>query len=84
MPQVRLFGTIGDAAGWSERTVPGETLGALKAMIAADDPQLSALLSDASTLVILNHALIPASQRGEDRPLDIQDEMAFGSPVGGG
>ena len=84
MATVKLFGAFSDMAGWSERTLEGSTLGALKAAIAADDARLGERLDHASTLVILNAVLTPRSLRGDDQPIASTDEVAFGPPVSGG
>lgn len=84
MAKVLLFGALGDLAGWSERDVPADTLGALRGAVAGDDARLGERLAHASTLVILNDALLPAGQRRDDRTLAPADEVAFGSPVSGG
>ena len=84
MAVVKLFGAIGDIAGWSEATLPGETLGEIKAAAAGDNVRLAEHLDHRSTLVILNAALTPFSLRSDDLPIAPGDEVAFGSPVGGG
>lgn len=84
MAVVRLFGTLGDIAGWSEATLEGATLGEIKAATAGDNARLAEHLDHRSTLVILNTTLTPFSLRSEDLPIGPDDEVAFGSPVGGG
>ncbi|GLK50191.1 hypothetical protein GCM10017620_31650 [Brevundimonas intermedia] len=84
MAVVKLFGTIGDIAGWSEAKLEGATLGEIKAAAAGGDARLADHLDHRSTLVILNATLTPFSLRSDDLPIRPEDEVAFGSPVGGG
>jgi molybdopterin converting factor small subunit len=84
MALVKLFGTIGDIAGWSEATLEGETLGQIKAAAAGDNVRLAEHLDHRTTLVILNTTLTPYSLRSDDLAIGDGDEVAFGSPVGGG
>lgn len=84
MAVVKLFGTLGDIAGWSEATLEGATLGQIKAAAAGDNARLAEHLDHRSTLVILNAALTPFSLRSDDLAIGPDDEVAFGSPVGGG
>ena len=84
MAVVKLFGTIGDIAGWSEATLDGATLGEIKAAAAGDNARLADHLDHRSTLVILNTTLTPFSLRSDDLAIGPEDEVAFGSPVGGG
>ena len=84
MAVVKLFGTLGDIAGWSEATLDGATLGEIKAAAAGDNGRLAEHLDHRSTLVILNATLIPPSLRCEALKIGDDDEVAFGSPVGGG
>lgn len=84
MAIVKLFGTIGDIAGWSEATLDGATLGEIKAAAAGDNARLAEHLDHRTTLVILNTTLTPFSLRSDDLAIGPEDEVAFGSPVGGG
>jgi molybdopterin converting factor small subunit len=84
MAVVKLFGAIGDIAGWSEATLAGVTLEEIKAAVAGGDVRLAEHLDHRSTLVILNATLIPHSLRCEALKIGDDDEVAFGSPVGGG
>ena len=84
MAVVKLFGTIGDIAGWSEATLDGATLGQIKKAAAGDNARLAEHLDHRSTLVILNATLTPYSLRSDDMAIGDDDEVAFGSPVGGG
>ena len=84
MAVVKLFGTIGDIAGWSEATFDGATLGEIKAAVAGDDARLAERLDDPTTLVILNTTLAPFGLRSDALAIGPEDEVAFGSPVGGG
>ncbi|AQR62067.1 hypothetical protein BZG35_10755 [Brevundimonas sp. LM2] len=84
MAVVKLFGTIGDIAGWSEARLDGATLGDIKAAAARDNARLAERLDHPSTLVILNTALTPYSLRSDALAIAPEDEVAFGSPVGGG
>ena len=84
MAVVKLFGAIGDIAGWSEATLAGVTLEEIKAAVAGGDVRLAEHLDHRSTLVILNTTLTPFSLRSDDLPIAPGDEVAFGSPVGGG
>lgn len=84
MAVVKLFGTIGDIAGWSEATLDGATLGELKAAVAGDNPRLAEHLDHRTTLVILNATITPYSLRHDALAIGPEDEVAFGSPVGGG
>ncbi|MDZ4364042.1 MAG: MoaD/ThiS family protein [Brevundimonas sp.] len=81
---MKLFGTLGDIAGWSEATLDGTTLGEIKAATAGNNALLAEHLDHRSTLVILNTTLTPLSLRNDDLPIASDDEVAFGSPVGGG
>lgn len=84
MAMVKLFGAIGDVAGWAEKAVPGATLGEILAEIANEDERLAEHLGRPSTLVIVDNTLIPHSLRRSDMAIGADDELAFGSPVSGG
>lgn len=84
MAVVKLFGTLGDIAGWSEAKIEGATLGQIKAATAGDNARLADHLDHRSTLVILNATLTPFSVRHDDLSIAPDDEVAFGSPVSGG
>ena len=84
MAVVKLFGTLGDIAGWSEAMLDGATVGEIKAGAAGDNARLAEHLDHRTTLVILNATLTPYSLRRDDLAIVSEDEIAFGSPVGGG
>lgn len=84
MATVKLFGAFGDIAGWSVREIEATTLGAVKAIVAADDPRLAERLDHPSTMVILNATVIPYRLRTDGSPVSASDELAFGPPVSGG
>jgi molybdopterin synthase sulfur carrier subunit len=79
MARVLMFGALADAAGWRERTIDVATLGALKAMLAAEDEAFGERLSGPGVFAVVNEDMV----RG-DPPLEADDEVAFIPPVSGG
>jgi len=81
MIRVLLFGRLADTAAWRERTFDPApmTLTALRAVIAAEDPDLAAALAGPGVQAAVNREII----RG-DRPLAANDEVAFLPPMSGG
>jgi sulfur-carrier protein len=79
--RVRLFGRLGDVAGWRERlsepTPP--TLAALKARLAAERPELAAALNAPGVQAAVDRVLV----RG-DCPLAAGAEVAFMPAMSGG
>lgn len=84
MALVKLFGAFGDWAGWSERRIEADSFGALKSALAALEPRLGERLEHASTMVIINAAILPRSLRPDELSLAADDEVAFGPPFSGG
>lgn len=84
MARVRLFGAFQDMAGWADRQIEADTLGAVITKLAAETPSLAERLRHRSTLVILNETLTPLGRRDDALPLQPTDELAFGPPVSGG
>ncbi|QTC91090.1 MoaD/ThiS family protein [Brevundimonas goettingensis] len=84
MATVKLFGVFRDLAGWSESVIDVPTLGGLKAKLVEDHPGLAERLDHPTTLVIKNALMLHRSERGDDLPLEVSDEIAFGPPVSGG
>jgi hypothetical protein len=56
----------------------------LKAKLVEDHPGLAERLDHPTTLVIKNALMLHRSERGDDLPLEVSDEIAFGPPVSGG
>ncbi len=81
MAKVLLFGRLRDVAGWRERPLDPApaTLGALKALIGADNPALAAALEDPGVQAAVNLILV----RG-DCPLTAGAEVAFMPAMSGG
>jgi molybdopterin synthase sulfur carrier subunit len=79
MARVLLFGPLRDLAGWREREVAGASIAALRAQIAADDPELGLALAGPGVQVALDQALV----RG-DRAVGAASEVAFLPPMSGG
>ena len=76
-----LFGMLGDAAGWRERTlaeVPA-TLSALRERLSAEDPCLAEALARRGVQAAVDKALV----RG-DIALAAGSEIAFLPPMSGG
>ena len=79
--RVLLFGRLRDVAGWRERTFDPApaTLGALRALITAEDPALGAALVGPGIQAAVNKVLM----RG-DIGLAPGAEVAFLPPMSGG
>ncbi len=81
MARVLLFGMLGDAAGWRERSL-GEvpaTLFALRDQLAAENPRLAEVLARPGVQAAVDKALV----RG-DVALAVGAEIAFLPPMSGG
>ncbi|WP_158913066.1 MoaD/ThiS family protein [Caulobacter sp. S45] len=81
MARVLLFGMLGDAAGWRERTlaeVPA-TLSALRALLSAETPRLAEALARPGVQAAVDKTLA----RG-DVALTQGCEVAFLPPMSGG
>ena len=74
-----LFGPLRDLAGWREREVAGDSLAAIRAILAADDSALGEALSGPGVQVAVDQAIV----RGEAR-LSAGSEVAFLPPMSGG
>ena len=81
MATVLMLGRLRDVAGWRERTLdtPPETLSALRALLAQDDPELGEALAGKGVQAAVNKALVR-----EDVALHAGDEIAFLPPMSGG
>jgi molybdopterin synthase sulfur carrier subunit len=81
MARVLLFGRLSDIAGWRERVLEPapETLFALKALLAAEDPRLGDALFAKGVQVAIDMALV----RG-DAVLASWVEVAFLPAMSGG
>jgi molybdopterin synthase sulfur carrier subunit len=79
MARVLLFGRLADQAGWRDRSVDASSLAALRAALAADDPELGEALSGPGVQVAVDKAVV----RGEV-PLTPATEVAFLPPMSGG
>jgi molybdopterin synthase sulfur carrier subunit len=79
--RVLLFGRLGDLAGWRERTFDPApaSLGALKALIAAQDTALGAALDGRGVQAAVDKIVV----RGE-AALTAGSEVAFLPPMSGG
>jgi len=79
--RVLLFGRLGDLAGWRERVFddPPESLAALRARIAAEDPALGAAIGGPGVQTAVDQAIV----RGE-ACLSAAAEVAFLPPMSGG
>jgi molybdopterin synthase sulfur carrier subunit len=84
MARIRLFGAFQDMAGWADRQIEADTLGAAIDAVAAGTPSLADRLRHRSPLVILNETLTPLGRRDDALALAPGDELAFGPPVSGG
>jgi molybdopterin synthase sulfur carrier subunit len=81
MARVLLFGRLSDVAGWRERTLqpaPASVF-AVRALLAAEDPQLGEALSGRGVQIAVDQALV----RG-DVPIGPGAEVAFLPPMSGG
>ena len=76
-----MLGRLRDVAGWRERTLdtPPETLSALRALLAQDDPELGEALAGKGVQAALNKTLTR-----DDAPIGANDEIAFLPPMSGG
>lgn len=79
MARVTLLGRLADAAGWRERVVEADTIGALRLALAAEAPGLAHAL-DADTVVVIVNDLVT---RG-DAAIATDDEVGFMPPMSGG
>ena len=79
MARVLLFGPLADLAGWRDRQVDSPFLSALKARLAADDPDLGAALDGPGVQMALDQVIV----RG-DAPLNAGTEVAFLPAMSGG
>ena len=79
MARVLLFGRLADQAGWRDRSVDASSLAALRAALAADDPDLAQALSGPGVQVAIDKAIV----RGE-AALSAATEVAFLPPMSGG
>jgi molybdopterin synthase sulfur carrier subunit len=79
MARVLMFGALRDLAGWRERTIDATSLNDLRALLAAEDPDLGERLDGPGVFAVIQQTLV----RG-DRPLAPDDEVAFVPPVSGG
>lgn len=79
MARVLLFGRLADQAGWRERAIEAESLAALRAAIAGDDPDLGEALSGPGVQVAVDKTVV----RGE-AALQASTEVAFLPPMSGG
>ncbi|MDR6623910.1 MoaD/ThiS family protein [Caulobacter segnis] len=79
MARVLLFGRLADQAGWRERLIAADDLGALRAVLAGENPRLGEALVAPGVQVAVDKALV----RGEAL-LSPQTEVAFLPPMSGG
>lgn len=79
MARVLLFGRLADQAGWRDRSVDASSLAALRAALAADDPDLADILAGPGVQVAVDKAIV----RGE-AVLAAATEVAFLPPMSGG
>jgi len=79
MARVLLFGRLADQAGWRDRSVDASSLAALRAALAADDPDLAEALVGPGVQVAVDKAIV----RGE-ASLAAATEVAFLPPMSGG
>jgi molybdopterin synthase sulfur carrier subunit len=77
--RVLLFGRLADQAGWRDRSVEAGSLAALRAVLAADDPDLAEALGGPGVQVAVDKAIV----RGE-AVLTSATEVAFLPPMSGG
>jgi molybdopterin converting factor small subunit len=76
-----LFGRLADVAGWRERTIAPtlQSLSALKARLAEDDPRLGDALCGKGVRAALDKAIVVG-----DALLEGVAEVAFMPPMSGG
>ncbi len=79
MARVLLFGRLADQAGWRTRTVEAGDLAGLRAVLAANDPELGEALVAPGVQVAVDKAIV----RGE-AALTAATEVAFLPPMSGG
>lgn len=79
MARVLLFGRLADQAGWRDRRIEAGDLSALRAALAADDPDLGEALAGPGVQVAVDKAIV----RGE-AALTAATEVAFLPPMSGG
>ena len=79
MARVLMFGALQQLAGWRERTIEVASLDDLRARLAAEDDDLGKRLAGPGVFAVVNQNMV----RG-DRPLNVEDEVAFVPPVSGG
>jgi molybdopterin synthase sulfur carrier subunit len=79
MARVLLFGPLRDLAGWRERQIESQSLGALRAFLAEEDAALGAALGGRGVQVAVDQAVV----RG-DVALTAASEVAFLPPMSGG
>ena len=79
MARVLLFGPLRDLAGWREREVAGDSLAAIRTLLAAEDAALGEALSGPAVQVAVDQAIV----RG-DVALTPLSEVAFLPPMSGG
>jgi molybdopterin synthase sulfur carrier subunit len=79
MARVLLFGPLRDLAGWRERQIEIGSVTELRAVLAAEDPDLGAALGGPGVQVAVDQALV----RGDAR-LAAGSEVAFLPPMSGG
>ncbi|USQ95916.1 MoaD/ThiS family protein [Caulobacter sp. RL271] len=79
MARVLLFGRLADQAGWRDRVIEAGDLQALRAALAADDPDLGDALAGPGVQVAVDKAIV----RGE-AALTVATEVAFLPPMSGG
>lgn len=79
MARVLLFGRLADQAGWRDRLIEAGDLSALRAALAADDPDLGEALAGPGVQVAVDKAIV----RGE-AALTAATEVAFLPPMSGG
>lgn len=79
MARVLLFGRLADHAGWRDRIVEASDLSALRAVLAAADPELGEALVAPGVQVAVDKAIV----RGEVA-LAAATEVAFLPPMSGG
>ena len=79
MARVLLFGRLADLAGWREREVEGDSLLALKTLLAQDNQALGEALSGPGVQIALDQEIV----RG-DAAVTPRSEVAFLPPMSGG
>jgi molybdopterin synthase sulfur carrier subunit len=79
MARILLFGRLADQAGWRDRVIEAGDLQALRAALAADDPDLGDALAGPGVQVAVDKAIV----RGE-AALTAATEVAFLPPMSGG